>query len=148
MAILIDNQQKRLPINRKAIANRAKVILNDLGSADRELSILIVDDEAIAEMNVAYLGHEGPTNVISFPMQEGDCSGVNPQLLGDVVISIDTAEREGVEGGMTVEERVDELLIHGILHLHGYDHIHDEEEAAAMEARSRELMELIQRDGQ
>jgi len=97
-------------------------------------------------MNSTYLGHEGPTNVISFPMQEGDCSGVNPQLLGDVVISIDTAEREGVEGGMAVEERFDELLIHGILHLHGYDHIHDGQEAAEMEARSRELMALIQND--
>jgi probable rRNA maturation factor len=126
--------------------SKTKVILNGLGSADRELSILVVNDEAIAEMNAAYLGHEGSTNVISFPMQEGDCSGIQPQLLGDVVISIDTAEREGLLGGMTVEERFDELLIHGILHLHGYDHIHDEEQAAKMEAKSRELMDLIKRE--
>lgn len=108
-----------------------------------ELSILIVDDDRIAQMNESYLNHEGPTNVISFAMREGDHGAIHPELLGDVVISIDTAVREAETGAIPAEQRFYELLVHGILHLFGYDHIHSEEEAALMEAKSRELLSLI-----
>jgi probable rRNA maturation factor len=118
-----------------------------LGSPDSELSIVIVDDEEIAALNQEYLNHQGPTNVISFPMQEGDFSGVNPGLLGDVVISIDTAEREGRDAGIAVAERFDELLIHGILHLFGYDHVGDEEEARVMEEKSLSLLTMLREKG-
>jgi len=67
----------------------------------------------------------------------------HPELLGDVVISIDTAVREAETGAIPAEQRFYELLVHGILHLFGYDHIHSEEEAALMEAKSRELLSLI-----
>jgi probable rRNA maturation factor len=114
-----------------------------LGYPDAQLSILIVDDTQIAEFNLAYLNHSGPTNVISFPMQEGPFSDISPDLLGDVVISADTAHRESVDAGMDLTERFNQLLIHGILHLTGYDHVHSEEEAAVMEQKSNQLMELI-----
>jgi probable rRNA maturation factor len=117
-----------------------------LGYPDAQLSILIVDDTQIAEFNLAYLNHAGPTNVISFPMQEGPFSGISPDLLGDVVISADTAHREAVEAGMEMAERFNQLLIHGILHLTGYDHVHSEEEAAVMEQKSNELMQRIQEE--
>jgi len=80
-------------------------------------------------------------------MQEGEFSGVNPGLLGDVVISIDTAEKESRVAGIDIEERVDELLVHGILHLCGYDHVSDEEEARIMEEKSQELLVLLRKDG-
>jgi len=102
-----------------------------------------VDDDNIARLNAMYLNHQGPTNVISFPMREGAHGDIHPELLGDVVISIDTCARESREAGMSAEERFDELLVHGILHLFGYDHIHSEDEAAVMEAKSRELAALI-----
>lgn len=121
----------------------ARRILNALGYPDAQLSILIVDDPQIAEFNLTYLNHAGPTNVIAFPMQEGPFSGISPDLLGDVVISADTAHREAVEAGMEMAERFYQLLIHGILHLTGYNHIHSEEEAAVMEQKSDELMQLI-----
>jgi probable rRNA maturation factor len=117
-----------------------------LGYPDAQLSILIVDDEQIAELNKVYLNHTGPTNVISFPMQAGQFSGITPELLGDVVISADTAHREAVDAGMAMHERFNQLLIHGILHLTGYDHVHSEEEAAAMEQKSNQLMELIRKE--
>ena len=117
-----------------------------MGYPDAQLSILIVDDTQIAEFNRAYLNHAGPTNVISFPMQEGPFSGISPDLLGDVVISADTAHREAVEAGMQMAERFNQLLIHGILHLTGYDHVHSEEEAAVMEQKSNELMQRIQEE--
>ncbi len=110
---------------------------------DGELSLLIVDDDRIAMLNREYFQQEGPTNVIAFPMQEGEFSQVNPDLLGDVVISLDTARTEADAAGQTLTERFDQLLIHGILHLFGYDHINDKQEALEMEAKARELEALI-----
>jgi probable rRNA maturation factor len=76
-------------------------------------------------------------------MQEGPFAQITPDLLGDVVISTDTAWREAEEAGMEMVERFNQLLIHGILHLLGYDHVNSAEEAAAMEEKSDELMQLI-----
>lgn len=112
---------------------------------DGELSILLVDDSRIAELNKAYLGRSGPTNVIAFPMQEGQFDNINPYLLGDVVISMETAGRESKIGGITTEERFHELLIHGILHLFGFDHEGTSEEAERMETKARELQELLRK---
>jgi probable rRNA maturation factor len=111
---------------------------------ESELSILITDDEHIAQLNQTYLNHQGPTNVISFPMQEGPYSAFSQKLLGDVVISIETASHEASEAGISLQERFLQLVIHGILHLVGYDHVNSAEEADAMEKKSQELLTLIQ----
>nr|WP_235506170.1 rRNA maturation RNase YbeY [Desulfatitalea tepidiphila] len=118
-------------------------MLNALGCPDGELSLVLVDDAQIARLNEMYLQHQGPTNVISFPMREGEHTNIHPELLGDVVISMDTCAEEALAAGMDTELRFYELLIHGILHLFGYDHIHSEDEARVMEAKSRELLALI-----
>lgn len=143
MDIQIDNQQTKQPIKEKAIQKKVRAILNALDCPDGELSIVLVDDVRIADLNQTYLQHAGPTNVISFPMREGDFSEINPQVLGDVVISMDTCAREAAEAGMAMETRLDQLLIHGILHLLGYDHVHSESEAREMEAKSDELLALV-----
>jgi probable rRNA maturation factor len=114
-----------------------------LGYPDHELSLLIVDDPRIETINGEYLQHEGPTNVISFAMQEGEFAQISPFLLGDVVISADTAEKEADLAGISFRQRLIELLIHGILHLAGFDHEQDEAKAKIMEAKSRNLLELI-----
>jgi probable rRNA maturation factor len=146
MEVLIEDRQNRHRLPEQKILTTARRILNALGYPDAQLSILIVDDTQIAEFNLAYLNHAGPTNVISFPMQEGPFSGISPDLLGDVVISADTAHREAVEAGVQMAERFNQLLIHGILHLTGYDHVHSEEEAAVMEQKSNQLMQRIQEE--
>ncbi len=122
----------------------AQILLDVLKFPDYELSLVLTDDSEIAVMNKEYLNHEGATNVISFPMQEGDFSGINPQMLGDVVISLDTALKEAEDAGMSLEERLNELLIHGILHLLGYDHEIKEDEDE-MEEKSRELKEMLRK---
>jgi probable rRNA maturation factor len=146
MEVLIENRQKRHQLQKQKIHTTAGRILNALGYPDAQLSILIVDDTQMAEFNRTYLKHYGPTNVIAFPMQEGPFSDISPDLLGDVVISADTAHREAVEAGMEMAERFNQLLIHGILHLTGYDHIHSEAAAAVMEQKSNELMERIREE--
>ena len=120
-----------------------QVILNALDFPDAELSILIVDDPEIATLNGQYLHREGPTNVIAFPMLEGDFADISPQLLGDVVVSMDTAQKEADIAGIHVDERLLELLVHGILHLVGYDHELSEAEAFRMDAKSHELLALV-----
>lgn len=122
----------------------AQVLLNALGSPEGELSVLLLDDAAIAELNQQYLDRQGPTNVIAFPMQEGEFSEINPGLLGDVVISLDTAEREAEAIGANIAERFKELLIHGVLHLFGYDHETDRDEARRMEEKTEALLAEIE----
>ncbi|MDD3991013.1 MAG: rRNA maturation RNase YbeY [Desulfobacteraceae bacterium] len=143
MAVLIDNRQSLLPIQTEQINRQARAILNALGCPEGELSLVIVDDAEIAVINRQYLDRNGPTNVISFAMREGDCSGIHPELLGDVVISAETARREAEAAGMAVAERITELLVHGVLHLFGYDHETPTADAAAMEAKSMELLAML-----
>ncbi len=99
-------------------------------------------------INRDYLAKDRPTNVISFSLQEGDCSGINPLALGDVVISADTAAREADEGGMEFFERLSFLLLHGILHLCGYDHERSgEEEAHKMQQKEQQLFRILKKEG-
>jgi probable rRNA maturation factor len=144
MEVLIDNRQSKHKIPLKKVRQQAKAILSALDNPNGELSILIVDDAQITALNKEYLKREGPTNVIAFPMLEGDFSDISPQLLGDVVISIETAHQEGKMMGITTEERFTQLIVHGILHLLGYDHERTEEEALRMEIKSNALLKLIQ----
>lgn len=102
--------------------------------------MVLTGDSEIAELNQKYLKRQGPTNVIAFPQQEGALAGLTPGLLGDVVVSLDTARREAAENGLDADEHLVRLLIHGVLHLLGHDHEHDEEEAKAMEELTEKLL--------
>jgi len=143
MPVLIDNRQNRKTGLQKKTDQAAKAILSALGCPDAQLSILLVDDPQITVLNRQYLDRTGPTNVIAFPMQEGPFSDITPDLLGDVVISVETSDREALGANISSEERFLELLIHGILHLLGYDHETDEAEAVKMEEKTRELMAVV-----
>jgi pyridoxine 5-phosphate synthase len=100
----------------------------------------------MAGYNRSYLGRKGPTNVLAFPMQEGLFPEINPHLWGDVVISTETAGREAQEAGIAPGERFQFLLIHGLLHLFGYDHEVSESEARRMETKAEEIMARIAAD--
>lgn len=143
MAVLIDNQQKKHQIKPTRIQQTARAVLNALDCPEGELSILLVDDPAIAELNHQYLHRSGPTNVIAFPMLTGEYADISPDLLGDVVISLDTAAKEAANADISLEQRFRELLVHGILHLFGYDHETDQAEARRMEKKSTELLAKI-----
>jgi len=120
-----------------------------LGCPDEtELSITIVGDRTIHRLNRDYLGKDRPTNVISFSLQEGEFGNVARHALGDVVISADTAAKEAQSGGWSGYERLIFLLLHGILHLTGYDHERSgEAEAARMERKEQEIWKLLQKEG-
>jgi probable rRNA maturation factor len=143
MEVQIDNRQSNHRISKKKIRQTAIAILNALDYPDAELSILIVDDQQIAQFNRDYLNRKGPTNVIAFPMRAGQFSEITPSLLGDVVISADTAHREGQGAGFSMQDRLDQLLIHGILHLCGYDHENTKTGARRMQKKAEELLKII-----
>ena len=144
MKIAIENQQNQQKIRKIRLRKVARRILSVSGCPDAQLSILIVDDALIQEINRDYLGKDRPTNVISFAMQEGEGGGVQPDLLGDVVISAETAARDAGEAQSTFESELYFLLLHGILHLLGYDHERGTQaEAERMEAREKEVFSLI-----
>lgn len=111
-----------------------------MGCPDGELSIVIVNDRQIRVINRDYLQRDKSTNVISFAMQEGEGAGVSPLLLGDVVISAETAARDAAEAGVPFASELYFLLLHGILHLLGYDHERGSAaEAERMEGREQEV---------
>ncbi|MEH0021213.1 MAG: rRNA maturation RNase YbeY [Desulfobacter sp.] len=143
--ILIDNRQEaKLPTPQ--IRQKTEQILNALGCDAHEISIVVMDDPGIRELNNNFRGIDKPTNVLSFPMQEGEFGDITPGLLGDVVISLDTAENEAKQAGISTDERMSQLLIHGILHLLGFDHETGETEAEQMEDKSLELLRLIEKN--
>jgi rRNA maturation RNase YbeY len=120
-----------------------KKLFADLDFREGELSILFTDDERIAELNHRYLGRKGPTNVLAFPMFSESSPPPLSGMLGDVVISLDTAVSESKELGEPLQRTVDRLLVHGILHLLGYDHEISPKEALRMKREENRLLTLI-----
>lgn len=93
-----------------------------MGVEGSECGVLLVSDRAMARLNERYRGIARSTDVLSFPMREGPFASLSPGLLGDVVISTETADRQARTAGRSLGEEMAALLIHGILHLLGYDH--------------------------
>ncbi len=143
LKILIDNHQKKIIATDK-IHKKTKQILNVLGCDSHEISILITDDIGIRQLNKTYRNIDKPTNVLSFPMQEGQFSEITPGLLGDVVISCETGQNEADKANISLDERMSQLLIHGILHLLGFDHELDGLDAKKMEEKSLEILRQVE----
>jgi probable rRNA maturation factor len=144
MKIQIENTQKRVPINRRKIRATTIELLKYLNCKDKEISITFVDDLTIAQLNKQYLSKEKPTNVLSFSLQEGEYAQINPNVLGDIVISVDTAQRDAIKGAFTLEQELNFLVIHGLLHLLGYDHEKTtKEKTKIMQQKEKELFAII-----
>lgn len=124
--------------------------------APLELSLVLCDDAHIRELNSEWRGIDAPTDVLSFEMEEdagpGEGEDGMPELpvnvLGDVVISLDTAARQAAERRHALLDEARVLLVHGVLHLLGYDHEEDEEEAAEMAAAEQHLLKALGWKGQ
>jgi len=118
-----------------------------LGYKDFELSIVITDDEDIKNLNKEFRQLDKATNVLSFPVNDEESSFMPfVSVLGDIVISEYTAQKEALEAGITLDQRISQLLVHGILHLIGYDHEAGEAEEEEMTEKSIELLSVIEKD--
>ena len=144
MPVFINNEQKEHSVDCALLENQGESILLVLGCENQELSVLLADDRKIRTLNKQYRGQDRATDVLSFSQNdEEEESKSSYQLMGDVVISAVTAKRQAAEHGLTLEEEIVLLLIHGILHLLGFDHERSNEEACHMKQKTRELFDWI-----
>ena len=121
----------------------ARAVAAVLKNMDAELSILFTSDEEIARLNAEWRGQAKPTNVLSFPAPEDlPVPDGEPKPLGDIVIAYGTVAREAAEQGKTAADHALHLLVHGMLHLLGHDHVEDAP-AEEMEAMERDILESL-----
>jgi probable rRNA maturation factor len=157
-SVFAADEQSDHPVDTMRWIHLAEAVLAEEGiRGDTEVSILYVDEETITDLNTRFLGKEGPTDVLAFPIDEepveggrspdsgGTGPGFNPSpdeaptLLGDVVICPTVAHRNAPEHAGTYDDELALLLVHGLLHLLGLDH-EDPEEAEVMESKERDLL--------
>ena len=144
MKIQIANKQNKIKVAKRDIRSTAIKLLKYLNCTDKEISISFVDDKTIQQLNYQYLERNKPTNVLSFSLQEGEFSNINPLILGDIVISVDTAQQEASLRSFTFEQEINFLIIHGLLHLLGYNHENTtKEEARKMKKKEKNLFNLL-----
>ncbi|HYA40036.1 MAG TPA: rRNA maturation RNase YbeY [Syntrophobacteraceae bacterium] len=135
--------QSRIKINPGLIKNAAKRTLDVLGYTEAELSILIVDDKEMARLNQQYRRIDHATDVLSFPMLEGEFGDIAPQMMGDVVICAQSAGEISKQSGTALQSVLDVLLVHGILHLLGLDHEAGPAVARQMRLKTEELLTML-----
>ncbi|HVL27018.1 MAG TPA: rRNA maturation RNase YbeY [Acidimicrobiales bacterium] len=158
------DEQDAEPVDTVGLVELAEAVLAAQGvRGDAELSMLFVDEEAMAQLNKRFLGKEGPTDVLAFPIDDDVYEGGRlpdslgpagpsddfepsdlPTLLGDVVVCPAVARRNAPDHAGTYEDEMALLVVHGILHLLGMDHV-DDGEAKEMEQRERELLARFHR---
>jgi probable rRNA maturation factor len=145
MSVLISGPPEAIRGSKVDVARlrrSGRAVLGALGEGDSELSIALVDDAAIRALNAQWRGLSRATDVLSFSQLEGDFADRRGRLLGDVVISVETAAAQAAERHRSLDETVTRLLIHGVLHLLGHDHETDDE-ARRMRAEERRLWRVI-----
>lgn len=120
-------------------AGAASLVEPALAHPRLETSVLFTDDDTVHALNREWRGRDKPTNVLSFPMLERTellalAPDGPPAMLGDIALAAETCAREAAAKGVSLDQHAAHLIIHGLLHLAGYDHVHSDEEAEAMEA--------------
>ncbi len=140
MPVFLDDQQER-EVDGDGLVDLAGFVLDQRGvPAAMEVSLLLVDEDVMAELNAEYMGQDGPTDVLAFPIDEpGQVSDEEPAILGDVVLCPAVAARQADERGRAVGDELRLLAVHGLLHLLGMDHAEPDEERA-MFALTDELL--------
>ena len=131
MAAEILNRQRRYAVDTRRLIGIADATVAEAGHAGREVSVTITNDRRLHDLNLRYRGKNRPTDVLSFPYDEPD----GP--IGDVVISVDRARAQAVEKGHGLQRELEILVLHGSLHVCGFDHETDDGEMDRLERRLR-----------
>ena len=149
MKVYIRNSQRRIKVSQQRIGRLLRKTLRLLGLREAELSVLLVNDRRMRVLNRQYRCIDRTTDVLSFPqLMESQISGPGPQvcLLGDIVINLHRAERQAKEYGLSLNQELKRLLVHGLLHLAGYDHEGGGYGEREMAAKSRYLLARLGKD--
>lgn len=148
MPVYVDNLQTAVPVDEKTfeLVRRVveKALAEEIPGEDAEVSVALVDDQYIRELNHRYRQIDAPTDVLSFAMEEGEelADAGEGRILGDIVISLPAAVRQAAEYGHSLERELGFLAVHGVLHLLGYDHSGPGEEQEMM-ARSEAILAAL-----
>ncbi len=118
----VREENKRLSVSRGKLEKIARSTFALTKAEEGDISLVICDDPFITELNERYMKRNGPTDVLAFPMREGKILVNQDTAVGDIVISVDTAERQAAELGTELDQELILLFVHGLLHLLGYDH--------------------------
>ena len=157
--IYLENQTRGSGLDTRALARVLERLLAEIGEAGTSVSLTFVRDPAMRELNREHRGKDAPTDVLSFPIyapaafdrsgptrpvsaNAGDADDAPERMLGDIVVSVDTALRQAAEYDAPLEREVQRLLIHAVLHLAGHDHM-EPGERAVMEAEERRLADSV-----
>lgn len=140
---MILNRQKKLKVDTRRAGRVLKRLLKYVQCEDGEVNVVYMDDEGIREFNRRYLRKDRPTNVLSFSMREGSPDDSRPGILGDILISVERASIEAFRARMDMEGMLDYLMIHGLLHLIGFDHEGSRISAHEMRRKEEELFSLL-----
>lgn len=147
------NNETDATIDEVEFAELAKFVLREMHVAEEaELAILFVDEPAMEQLHIQWMDEPGPTDVLSFPMDElrpGTADEPTPAgLLGDIVVCPTVAAAQAVKAGHTAEEEMLLLTTHGILHLLGYDHVEPEEEKIMFALQRKLLLTFLANRGE
>lgn len=143
MTVLLRSEVDTLSFDLEHIKKTAEKLLELVNHTKSELSILLVSDNRMAELNSSYRNKNTATNVLSFPMDDDEDIQPEEILLGDIIISIDTAMRESTEKHIPLENYLTILQVHGLTHLLGYDHERGEQEAREMASFEKKLLQKL-----
>jgi probable rRNA maturation factor len=131
------NRQRRVALDEERWRDFAASALQKIDSGEVGATVVFVSDRAMRELNRKFRGRNAATDVLSFPVEQTDFERLAGKTLGDVVISVERAAKQAEENGLTLEEEIAQLILHGLLHLCGYDHETDKGEMNALELRLR-----------
>jgi probable rRNA maturation factor len=139
VSVLFRNSQKAVSLLASNITALGDFVLQREDASDKEVSVLFTDDAGISELNAKHLGRNGPTDVLAFPMSAPGDDTLHPEILGDVAVSTERAVSYAEEHGLKVGAELSLYLIHGLLHLLGYDDLNNDQ-ATTMRRRESELL--------
>jgi probable rRNA maturation factor len=131
------NRQRRHKVNAKRWREFAKQALQAIGVEDRAATLVFVSDAAIRKLNRQFRGKDSATDVLSFPSQAESFETEAEEQLGEVVISLERAQTQAKENGLTLVNEVEQLILHGLIHVCGYDHETDKGEMNRLELKLR-----------
>ena len=144
MALAIQNRQRTITIQTPHVRYAVLQMMDFLRCADAELSVVFVSDRRMQRLNRTYRQKNAPTNVLAFPQAPGFPGAASAPLLGDVIVALPTAAREAQQLQQSLEERVIYLVLHGLLHLLGYDHEQSVTERRRMTALEAKVLRHVQ----
>src|SRR3954462_15248252 len=139
MSVAVTSRRRMRGVHAADVQRDAAQLLRLL-DVNAELSVLLVGDAEMQCLNRDYRGKDAATDVLAFALREGDGAALHPDVLGDVVICLDTAARQARARRATLADEVRVLLAHGVLHLLGYDHERSPRDARAMFRKQRDLL--------